>query len=154
MARKAVFLCIVVAWINGCADSPVDRPDAARSYLGQAAFTCLVDSSLYSHSHSPVEDGAEVTFQRSGNGFGKVLVNGEDMFIDCEERTIKINARQARALLAYTDIEDLERFVGAEVGFCRRIDDGWYFLLREDSGFIAYTGPAELPLAVVGMSCE
>lgn len=99
MARKAVFLWIVMAWIGGCASSPVERPDAARSYLGQAAFTCLVDSSLYSHSHSPVEDGAEV-------------------------------------------------------GFCRRNDDGWYFLLREDAGFIAYTGPVELPLAVVGMSCE
>lgn len=151
---SAVFVLMATMLFGGCAGNQVNESDQTQSYLDKTTFSCVVDSSIYTHSERAIEDGVEVTFQRSKFGFDKVLVNGDDIFRYCEDRTVNIDEQQVRNLFTYMDIDDPDRFVGAEVGLCRRIDDGWFFFLKEEAAYIGYTGPAEYPLSLVGMSCE
>jgi len=64
------------------------------------------------------------------------------------------DATIARQMFRYVELTDPERFVGYTAGFCSNVDEGWVFIMDEDDGYLAYTGPYEFIVFVTRMDCR
>lgn len=167
MIFKNIILTILITTnIAGCvaANKPIttNTPQLPLKEIGTTS--CTVDSSLYSSpylKHSgkaapvPLRDGLIVTIDASNHPEMRVLIENKSVFRSCYKSTMVIETiNQAKKLLKFTKIKDLQKFIGSEVTACTTVDEGWFFLYKQQIGYIGYTGPAELPLSLVGMQCN
>lgn len=146
-------VCAQVA--NASDDSSAGRNDALR---------CKVDSRFYSAPYKlgdgkfadvPIRDGSLITINWSRPGRMKVLIQDEPRFSSCDESVFTIEKlAQAKNLLSETRIADAGFLVDASLGICRTADERWFFIFKKDVGYIGNSGPAPVPLSLVGMKCE
>jgi hypothetical protein len=159
------WLCYVLL-ISTSPVSSANPPTKSKSlsFANQNDIHCTVNSKLYSHgftvddktvSRVPVPDGTKIRLNWGKPGGEKVLFNGSSMLRQCDPKTSKItNSAQAKNMFSESGLSEIDRFIGAEFALCTSVDEGWYFFIKDNLGYISSTGPGPLPLAIVGMACN
>ncbi|MBL6990790.1 MAG: hypothetical protein ISR65_13475 [Bacteriovoracaceae bacterium] len=121
---------------------------------------CTVNSASYSQYPQegyqvPLQDGTVVAIDYEGQKLNSVLINGEKVFRKCGAELFEISTSEmAKNAFQYTGETNFDRFVGAQVGMCNTVDEGWMVLLSDDGGYLAYMGPYEVPLSLVKLDCN